>query len=222
MIIPLHLPRRHRRPLLFPPGLLTLAWLLWLGCVALSQIPLESTPILALFSPQPPRPGLYTNRVDPALTATYVDQSKMPVIFISSAQWGEYFFTKQLDFILPSNSRETPFKGIEYRFARTSTTEDIDLIVSQLVKRLDLFFWLDTRKAPVRIYLYNEPAEDSLMCKGIILPTIDWPKLSADEVEEDSITCASLLQSDWRYSTLLLLLLASISAIRLYRQHRIG
>lgn len=28
-----HLPRRHRRKLLFPPGLLALAWLLWLGCV---------------------------------------------------------------------------------------------------------------------------------------------------------------------------------------------
>ena len=31
----LYLPRRHRRQLLFPPGLLTLAGLLWLGCVAL-------------------------------------------------------------------------------------------------------------------------------------------------------------------------------------------
>ncbi|SHK86727.1 hypothetical protein [Hymenobacter psychrotolerans] len=37
MLLPLHLPRR-RRPLLFPPGLLALAWLLWLGCVALPQM----------------------------------------------------------------------------------------------------------------------------------------------------------------------------------------
>ncbi|WP_210518917.1 hypothetical protein [Hymenobacter terricola] len=35
----LHLPRRHRRKLLFPPGLLALAGLLWLGCVALSSHP---------------------------------------------------------------------------------------------------------------------------------------------------------------------------------------
>lgn len=32
-----YLPRRHRRPLLFPPGLLALAELLWLGCVALGR-----------------------------------------------------------------------------------------------------------------------------------------------------------------------------------------
>ena len=36
-ISPMHfyLPRRHGRQLLFPPGLLALAGLLWLGCVAL-------------------------------------------------------------------------------------------------------------------------------------------------------------------------------------------
>lgn len=32
-----YLPRRHRRQLLFPPGLLGLAGLLWLGCVVIGQ-----------------------------------------------------------------------------------------------------------------------------------------------------------------------------------------
>jgi len=35
--MPFYLPRRHRRPLLFPPGLLALTGLLWLGCVALGR-----------------------------------------------------------------------------------------------------------------------------------------------------------------------------------------
>ena len=34
-----YLPRRRRRPLLFPPGLLALAGLLWLGCVQLGSNP---------------------------------------------------------------------------------------------------------------------------------------------------------------------------------------
>jgi hypothetical protein len=36
-IMHLHLPRRHRRQLLLPPGLLALAGLLWLGCVCIRQ-----------------------------------------------------------------------------------------------------------------------------------------------------------------------------------------
>ena len=32
--MPFYLPRRYRRKLLFPPSLLALAGLLWLGCVA--------------------------------------------------------------------------------------------------------------------------------------------------------------------------------------------
>ena len=35
LLMHFYLPRRHRRQLLFPPGLLALAGLLWLGCVAL-------------------------------------------------------------------------------------------------------------------------------------------------------------------------------------------
>lgn len=35
--MPFHLPRRHRRPLLLPPGLLALGGLLWLGSVAVGS-----------------------------------------------------------------------------------------------------------------------------------------------------------------------------------------
>ena len=37
-VIHLPYPRRTRRRLLLPPGLLALAWLLWLGCVAVPQL----------------------------------------------------------------------------------------------------------------------------------------------------------------------------------------
>ena len=47
-----YLPRRHRRKLLFPPGLLALAGLLWLGCVALSgNVRLKRYSVLQLTVP---------------------------------------------------------------------------------------------------------------------------------------------------------------------------
>ena len=44
-----YLPRRHCRRLLFPPGLLALAGLLWLGCVYITQnVRLKPFPVLQL------------------------------------------------------------------------------------------------------------------------------------------------------------------------------
>lgn len=53
-----YLPRRHRRKLLFPPGLLALAGLLWLGCLALSGNPrLKRYSVLQLTVPMLHKPS---------------------------------------------------------------------------------------------------------------------------------------------------------------------
>ncbi|MBF9140927.1 hypothetical protein [Hymenobacter properus] len=52
----LHLPRRHRRPLLLPPGLLALAGLLWLGCVLVAQHPIQFKLRNVMQLTMPPRP----------------------------------------------------------------------------------------------------------------------------------------------------------------------
>jgi hypothetical protein len=51
-----HLPRRHRRKLLFPPGLLALAGLLWLGCVVVGSWREKLSPRYALRLTMPLRP----------------------------------------------------------------------------------------------------------------------------------------------------------------------
>ena len=52
----LHLPRRHRRKLLFPPGLLALAGLLWLGCVAVRSWQEQLKPRYVIRFTMPTRP----------------------------------------------------------------------------------------------------------------------------------------------------------------------
>ena len=51
-----HLPRRHRRKLLFPPGLLALAGLLWLGCVQLGALRERLTRRTIVDLTMPPKP----------------------------------------------------------------------------------------------------------------------------------------------------------------------
>ena len=52
-----HLPHRHCRKLLFPPGLLALSGLLWLGCVALGSHPEQLRRRTVLQLTMPPRSG---------------------------------------------------------------------------------------------------------------------------------------------------------------------
>jgi hypothetical protein len=51
-----HLPRRHRRKLLFPPGLLALAGLLWLGCVVVGSWQEQLSRKVVVQLTMPPRP----------------------------------------------------------------------------------------------------------------------------------------------------------------------
>lgn len=67
-----YLPRRHRRYLLFPPGLLALAGLLWLGCVALGpwQEALKLKSVMQLTMP-----SLYPHDEDGTFNKTGIDNS---------------------------------------------------------------------------------------------------------------------------------------------------
>ncbi|MDB5269123.1 MAG: hypothetical protein JWP58_2163 [Hymenobacter sp.] len=56
MYLRLYLPRRHRRMLLFPPGLLALAGLLWLGTVAIGPWRAQLQPRHVIQLSMPPRP----------------------------------------------------------------------------------------------------------------------------------------------------------------------
>ncbi|WP_157530519.1 hypothetical protein [Hymenobacter norwichensis] len=241
----LYLPRRHRRPLLFPPGLLALAWLLWIGCVViLPHIPVKYGSLFASFAPLPLQPGLYTNRLDPALPVADVRQADLPNMFVSLTPLDDFFFSRQLDFALPNNSYNKPFKGIEYQFHSVPKVEEMDRTISSLQKRSDVLFWLDTRSTLTKIYVYREPVFRRIECRGMVIPSFIYadnnfpsgpdviPYYPYVPIEQQLSswlqplfspkTYTTLFHPDWRNTTLLLLLLTLLTAIRLYRQWRTG
>ncbi|WP_277226628.1 hypothetical protein [Hymenobacter sp. YC55] len=113
---------------------------------------------------------------------------------------------------------------------------------SQLVKVLDWaenihlkMYWLDIRHQPITLYaITSKPLpnlitianSDNELPSG---PDVFYDKLSATQQFFSWITALfsptnylPLFQPDWRNTTLLLLLIAALSVIRLYRQHRTG
>jgi hypothetical protein len=74
--MPFHLPRRHRRKLLLPPGLLALAGLLWLGCVAVGswREKLKRRTVVQLtMTPKPDSDTIYHN--------TYQFSKRIPYLY---------------------------------------------------------------------------------------------------------------------------------------------
>ena len=212
MLLPLHLPRRHRRPLLFPPGLLALAWLLWLGCVALPRVAGSIPSLITTIAPLPLQLGLYTNRATPAFASARVDYTSFTTS--SATIWDGYFFSQQLNLLPPNSVAGQPLKGVKLQFSFIPQPHELDGIICQLARQPDLHFWLDTRMRTTSIYVYRQPQE----CRGLMPIAIDFPTPSyirAAQTQASLSSLSSFFQPDWRNSTLLLLLMALLSAVRL-------
>ncbi|MDO7851458.1 hypothetical protein [Hymenobacter convexus] len=72
----LHLPRRYRRPLLLPPGLLALAGLLWLGSVAVGSWREKLTRRSVLQLTMPPKPDS-----DTIYHTLYSSERRIPFLY---------------------------------------------------------------------------------------------------------------------------------------------
>ena len=156
-----YLPRRYRRRLLFPPGLLALAGLLWLGCVALGpwQEALKVRSVLQLTMPMmasatpaglpPPPPPLTQiefNKMLPWHDAYFdnnslVNENKR--IWIANAVHNMMSDTKtgsgvRIEFMVNSH-----YKDLVYA---------INLMNEENVRR----WFIDIRQAPVVLYAFTE------------------------------------------------------------------
>ncbi|QNH61158.1 hypothetical protein [Hymenobacter sediminicola] len=228
MLLPLHLPRRHRRPLLFPPGLLALAWLLWLGCVALPQMRgmgRERVMQLTLAPLQIPYYGvLGTNLIgkEPYFSSLELAAFRpWQEVRFTGNLWNDYFSFQQAQTTV-QQLRANPDhdRGLRIQFEPQAT-------YSSLVKLFDLFevenvkrYWLDIRHSPTTLYTFTtKPSgvsyEDvpAFTCgvsaeqsHSVPTPTV-WERLAK--------SLALLHEPDWRNSTLLLLLMALLSVVRL-------
>lgn len=243
MTISLHLPRRHRRPLLFPPGLLALAWLLWLGCVALPsmrgmgprqvifQLAVESKPFRNEIIPLPLKDALvFPNSFMFPLELASLRPWKN--ISFNGNLWSDYFSYQQVSAsaseLKKHNDRDL---GMRVGFAAPASYCSLIYTLNNLstadpiAKRVN--YWLDIRHQPTTVYaITSKPAKSIEYYAGHRVIDIDNALMNCSVL--DIPTNASLLSwqdlfhPDWRCSTLLLLLLAVLSATRLYRQHRTG
>ncbi|MBX0290506.1 hypothetical protein K3G63_08660 [Hymenobacter sp. HSC-4F20] len=227
-MLPLFLPRRSRRSLLFPPGLLALAGLLWLGCVALPRI--QPPKVWALWVPSSPTyqntcfsyNTTQCNTDNSFESAFYKLQPNPRRIFLSaSGEWMDYFVSRKLDFVLPDNGNGdvADLQGIELYFSPLSSHQEVKQVVQLLQRRPNILFTVNTLRQLPTVLVYRQPVVTGIECVGIealISSTDDLPSSSSH-----STTIFSLpLFPEWRNTWLLLLLLSLLSGWRVARQWR--
>jgi len=220
MTTALHLPRRHRRPLLFPPGLLALAWLLWLGCVAMPQMRGMQRPrqVVMQLTALPIHGDIFG-----FFPPVYSSEQQLEVfrawqtIAFTGNQWADYFSYKQAsNEATYVNSDYTYKAGMRVEFQPGSTYNSLILIINMLQKEGIRKWWLDTQHQPTTLYAFtnrSEPSEQRFVC-GTRDYVTRLPRPAT------LFNATAFFYPDWRNTTLLLLLLALLSVIRLYRQHR--
>lgn len=235
--------RRFRRPLLFPPGLLALAWLLCLGCVALPRMPgLQPQYVLSTTFPTynqcnlPPSEFEIDHQTPPWCLSKQELFRQWQTIEVSGAKWSDYF-NYQLANIVVQGYKAVPDQdaGLRIRLSTNATHGQVVGLLSWVHSTNHKKYWLDIQHTPATLYVITErpllrPKPIAAVPLGLLdndevyipsTPSVAntdvWSKLNELFV---SVLSSPLLSPDWRNPLLLLLLLGLLSAWRLRRQWR--
>ncbi|WBA42293.1 hypothetical protein [Hymenobacter canadensis] len=227
----LHLPRRHRRPLLFPPGLLALVWLLWLGCVALPQMRGINKPqgyVTQLTMLGPKLPGAFDSFSPPRpLWPPYFSSLELAAfrpwqnIRFTGNLWQDYFSYQQTRVAANYLGQDTTYRmGMKLVFEQSAAYKSLIFALDQLQRRDIKRYWLDIYRLPTTLYAFTDLPIAANTTKSKIpmmgcgygddVVTLRQPPMPVDFME--------FITPDWRNSLLLLLLMALLSAVRLGRQ----
>lgn len=152
-----YLPRRHRRQLLFPPGLLTLAGLLWLGCVALGpwQEKLSRKVVIQLTMPSlkvadtifSPNPTFWSStRLNNFRAWRTIKIDGHPEIDVTTTgnRIGQALMTMQADTLHES--------GLRIRFGPHATYTHLILVINAMDQYNQKKYWLDITHGPPAFY----------------------------------------------------------------------
>ncbi|NVO84139.1 hypothetical protein [Hymenobacter terrestris] len=229
-MLPLTLPRRHRRRLLLPPGLLALAWLLWLGCVALPQVRgVVPQHVMEVGFP-PLHKNLWGYPVDASLQEIAAFRP-WQTLAVTGNLFEDYFSLRNAQaFFRHLEADPNHNRGLQVRIGQEAS-------YSSLIQLLDWCnvydmkrYWVDIRHEPTTLYTFTSKPDPNYkgipdwvcgVSGGYLPPVLHKPFWVQFD---DFVTAfwefgwfASLLSPDWRNSTLLLLLLGAVSAYRLSR-----
>ncbi|TGE25280.1 hypothetical protein E5K00_08845 [Hymenobacter aquaticus] len=228
--------RRYRRPLLFPPGLLALAFLLLLGCwvinrnterwqtryalrLTMPQLTYKAYPITGIHFFAPYNSRLELERFRPWQTITF-----------SGNIWQDYFSLHEAR-LRTQQLQEYPSQnvGLRIQFTDHATYSDLIQMLDQVQGLALKHYWLDILYKPTTLFVFGVNPQSSatetgiFSCDNEIVPDAYEPlsfwKWLGNYFTQSHIlsTWAPLLQPDWRNSLYMLLLLALVSVGRLLR-----
>ncbi|MDQ2772276.1 MAG: hypothetical protein M3Y54_17460 [Bacteroidota bacterium] len=231
-----HFSRRYRRPLLLPPGLLALAGLLLVGCLALRpwQENLSRKVVIQLAMPlYPPRNEKPTIRFE----------LPNPSTVCKTCAWSDAYFTGRVTAEKQEQTRveqaihtfmadSVHGGGIRVHFSSASYYRNLVSVLNILEKEKARKFWLDIHHIPTTLYAFKDPPDPSvriiggcLLCNDVIYahpppppPIPFWARFDNTVTEYWQL----ILQSDWRAPTFLLAIIACISAWRITRAWRMA
>ncbi|WP_460620901.1 hypothetical protein [Hymenobacter tenuis] len=150
------LPRRHHRHLLLPPGLVALAWLLLLGCLALpSIIPRQAVMEIRLFNPKGPQGCLVGFP-----TPQQIDKwGPWQNITVSSNEWAGYFDMRMVESVCLFIKEDIPEQRALRVYFDESTSYNTLIQLLDIPIRMGIHkHWLDLRRPPFTFNLLgNDP-----------------------------------------------------------------
>ena len=231
-----HLPRRHRRHLLFPPGLLALAGLLWLGCGAMRPWQEHLTPRYYVSLSTPPIPVSDTILPAMRIFSGYLTKPFLYSQLYSLYTWQDVVFngdaahdSSALSLISQSIQRmrvdTIPNGGIRIRVSPPSKYKE-------LIRLLDLMTSVDQKKylidfyhGPLTVYVlvdsYTPPSDASATATPISPGFLCGTNLATPQVQQHDlgISTRNILfqQPEWQASLWLLAAIAAISSWRLFQ-----
>ncbi|MET4107049.1 hypothetical protein [Hymenobacter sp. UYP22] len=212
----LPLPHRRYRPLFFPPGLLALAGLLWLGCVAVPRIVAPTLHVMEVAFPAIHVPASSFGGFPTPQQVE--DFGPWKIITLSSNPWAAYFDMKTIE----SASLALAEEQAEHRALRVyfneSTSYNTFIELWDMCSRLGIKrYWIDWRKQPFSFNLLGnippDPNYPSFVCgtsSQYLMPVKSFSEL-AEEWFKD------VTAIDWRNTWLLLLLITALSTRKLTR-----
>ncbi|WP_139923582.1 hypothetical protein [Hymenobacter sp. DG01] len=223
-------PRRAQHPLLYPPGLLALAWLLLLGCVALPYIkhPKPKQTILEVAFPKPGKPiGSLFGFPTPQQVKEF---GPWKSVFVLGNLWADYFEVRMIESICLSLVGEQIQHRAVHVYMSEPTSYNTFIQLLDIPNRLGIKkYWIDLRKPPFSINLLgNEPPDPGyapFFCgtsSSIISQPEVAPKLSFSEAATEWFAERrnDLYSPDWRNTWRLLLLPSMLSGWQVVRQWR--
>lgn len=240
-----YLPRRHRRKLLFPPGLLALGWLLWLGCVALAEHPeqLRRRSIMQLTMPIRPQ----TDPLHPTIRWVVPN----PDTLLTRDSWREATLTgnvihdsfqqqqiiKQLRAIVADTMCAG---GLRVKLEPTAQYASMVFLLDLMLRENMNYYWFDITRRPTTFYairkatagsnqnpLFNCGNGNGVICAvHVQKPSPFWVRFDNWVTEFWQLKWlmypCSLLQPEWRASLWLLTLIAVLGFWRVIRAWRMA